>query len=125
MKKNRLAFILILVMIGFAAILVWQNRSKTTLSNKETAFAVRDTASITKIFIADLDTADVLLERTPQGWIANKEYKAHNRKVELLLETMMKLRVRSPVFGSQPRQCSKTHGRYFRQGRNLPDGASH
>lgn len=97
MKKNRLAFILILVMIGFAAILVWQNRSKTTLSNKETAFAVRDTASITKIFIADLDTADVLLERTTQGWIANKEYKAHNRKVELLLETMMKLRVRSPV----------------------------
>jgi hypothetical protein len=97
MKKNRLAFILILVLFGFAALLIWQNQSKSTLSNKETAFAVSDTASITKIFIADLDTADVLLERTAQGWIANKAYKAHNRKVDLLLETMMKLRVRSPV----------------------------
>ncbi len=97
MKKNRLALIIILILVALAAFLILENRGSSTLSSRETGFAVRDTASITKIFIADLDTADVLLERTPEGWTVNQEYKAQSRKVKLLLETMFKLRVRSPV----------------------------
>jgi hypothetical protein len=97
MKKNRLAFIIVAVLIVFAAILVWQSTANTTLSNKETNFAVRDTANITKIFIADLDTSDVLLERTSDGWTVNRDYKAQTSKVDLMLNTMMKLRVRAPV----------------------------
>ncbi len=97
MKRNRLAVIVLLILVVLAAILVWQGAGKTTLSSRETNFAVRDTASITKIFIADLDTADVLLERTDNGWAVNEAYKAQPNKIELLLNTMMKLRVRAPV----------------------------
>lgn len=97
MKKNRLALIIVLVLVVLAAFLIWENQGSSTLSDRETGFAIRDTASITKIFIADLDTAEVLLERTPKGWMANQEYLAQNRKINLLLETMFRLRVRSPV----------------------------
>jgi hypothetical protein len=97
MRKNRLAFIIVAVLVVFAAILLLQSTAKSTLSNKETNFAVRDTANITRIFIADLDTSDVLLERSSDGWVVNKEYKAQTSKVDLMLSTMMKLRVRAPV----------------------------
>ncbi len=97
MKNNRLAIIIILALVAIAAFLVLSSRSNTTLSNKETGFAVRDTANVTRIFIADLDTADVLLERISGGWKVNGEFDAQTRKVDLLLETMMKLRVRAPV----------------------------
>jgi hypothetical protein len=96
MKKNRFALILTIVVLLLAIVLVISNR-KSTLSQKETAFAIQDTASITKIFIADLDTNEVLLERQGNSWTLNKNYQAHGRKMDLLLSTMMKLRVKAPV----------------------------
>jgi len=76
--------------------LVVSNR-KSTLSQKETAFGIQDTASITKIFIADLDTNEVLIERQGNRWTLNQIYQAQSRKVDLLLGTMMKLRIKAPV----------------------------
>jgi hypothetical protein len=96
MKKNRLALILTLVLLALTLVLVFTNRN-STLDRKETSFAVSDTAAITKIFIADMDTNEVLLEREGNSWKLNGQYPAQSRKIDLLLNTMMKLRVRAPV----------------------------
>jgi hypothetical protein len=96
MKKNRLALLLTLVLLLLTLTLVVTNRT-STLDRKETSFAVSDTAAITKIFIADMDTNQVLLERKGLTWNLNGQHPAQSRKIDLLLNTMMKLRVRAPV----------------------------
>jgi len=96
MKKNRFALILTLLLLLVAVFLVVNNR-KSTLDRSESVFAVQDTASITKIFIANMDSSEVLLERANGGWVVNKHYEAQVRKVDVLLNTIMKLKVRAPV----------------------------
>lgn len=97
MKKNKFAIILTLILILIAVLLVFNKNYTSTLQSKETDFAVLDTASVTKIFIANLDTSEILLERDKNGWSLNKTYKAQQQKVDALLNTMLKLRVRGPV----------------------------
>ncbi|HMM10652.1 MAG TPA: DUF4340 domain-containing protein [Bacteroidales bacterium] len=97
MKRNRLAIYLTIFLVLIAIVLTISNTGNSTLDGKDADFAVLDTASVTKIFIADLDTQAVLLERKPDGWILNKEYRASQWKVDELLNTMLKLRVRGPV----------------------------
>ncbi|KAF0131387.1 MAG: hypothetical protein FD155_1051 [Bacteroidetes bacterium] len=96
MKNNRLAILLTSGLLLIAVFLILNQRSTGTLS-KDAEFAVYDTSSVTKIFIAGMDDREVLLEREPNGWKLNKEFKAQQRKVSDLLNTMMKLRVRTPV----------------------------
>lgn len=96
-KKNRFAFILTLVLLIIAAVLVISTNYNSTLQPKDADFAVLDTANVTKIFIADLDTNEVLLERANGGWIINGQHTANQHKVDVMLNTMLKLRVRGPV----------------------------
>ena len=96
MKNNRIALIITLFLVVVAVFFVWNKNATSTLHN-DADFAVSDTASVTKIFIADMNANEVLLERDSDGWILNKDYKAQQRKVSDLLYTMMKLRVRTPV----------------------------
>ncbi|MBK9291222.1 MAG: DUF4340 domain-containing protein [Bacteroidetes bacterium] len=97
MKKNRLALYLTIGLALTALVLVLTRSGSSTVDYKDADFAVLDTASVTRIFIADLDTNQVLLERTARGWTLNKDYKASQWKVDELLNTMLKLRVRGPV----------------------------
>lgn len=96
MKNNRIALIITLLLIVVAAFFIW-NQSTTSTLPKDADFAVADTSSVTKIFIADMNSNEVLLERNSGGWTLNKDYKAQQRKVSDLLYTIMKLRVRTPV----------------------------
>lgn len=97
-KKHFIIFVLILVL---AVVAVFTGNHYTTLKQKESDFSVRDTASITKIFMADNNVNEVLLERTPQGWILNKKYPANTKAVDFLLETLRKLKVKAPVAKSE------------------------
>ncbi|PKP52098.1 MAG: hypothetical protein CVT92_10615 [Bacteroidetes bacterium HGW-Bacteroidetes-1] len=97
MKKNRFAFILTLILIVVAVLLIWNKNYTSTIILKDADFAVQDTASITKIFIANLDTNQVLLERGTNGWTVNKINRAQQQKIDGMLNTMLKLRVRAPV----------------------------
>ena len=106
-KKNKFAFILTIVLLLIAILLVVNRNYTSTLQNKDADFAVYDTASVTKIFIADLDTSEVLLERTSNGWTVNSDYLANQRKIDVMLNTMMKLRVRGPVSKSSQENVVK------------------
>lgn len=99
MRKNRIIFmIVIIVLILTSIILLTTNNSSGTLKNKDKNFAVRDTANVHKIFLAKKDSSMILLERQSAGqWIINGEYEASPHRVNLLLETMCRIRPEQPL----------------------------
>ncbi len=96
MKNNRLAILITLALILLAGLL-FVVKNKTTRLPSEANFNISDTISVTKIFLASLDTNQVLLERKAEGWELNGKYKAQQRKIDELLATMQRVSVRAPV----------------------------
>lgn len=97
MKKNKPIIILAIILIAIAVLLIWNNRYLTTLRGDSADFQVWDTASITKVYLADRRDNETLLERTETGWTLNTDYKAHPKKIDQLFYTLYKVRVRMPV----------------------------
>ena len=97
MKKNKFAIILTIVLIAIAVLLIWNNRYLTTLRGDSADFMVWDTASITKVYLADRSDNETLLERQADGWTLNHDYKAHPKKIDQLLYTLYRVRVKMPV----------------------------
>ena len=97
MKKNRIAIIIAIITVAIAVVLIWNNRYLTSIHGSSADFMVWDTAAITKVYLADRLDNETLLERTDHGWTLNKEYKAHPKKIEQLMYTLYKVRVRMPV----------------------------
>ena len=97
MKKNKPAIIITIVLIAIAALLIWNNRYLTTLRGDSADFMVWDTASITKVYLADRMENETLLERQENGWTLNHDFKAHPKKIDQLMYTLYRVRVRMPV----------------------------
>lgn len=97
MKKNKTAIILAIVLIAIAILLFCNNRYLTTLRGDSADFMVWDTATITKVYLADRLDNETLLERHENGWTLNKDYKAHPKKIDQLMYTLYKIRIRMPV----------------------------
>lgn len=97
MKKNRTIILITLVLLVIAAALIITS-SNTTLRKNVSAFAVPDTAAVTKIFLADKSNNEVTLTRLPEGgWLVNGRSPAQQAKITSFLKTLMDLEVRSPV----------------------------
>jgi hypothetical protein len=97
MKRNRLLFILTILVV-IIGVLFLVNRRYTTLDDAESGFAIADTASVTKIFIVDKNNRSVLLmKEAPGKWMLNDKLLAQNFNVTMLLRTMKDLTVRYPV----------------------------
>jgi len=97
MKKNRIILIITILLLIVAVILIFRN-SSTTLGGKESDFAVKDTAAITRIFIADKNNNEVLLSRTASGaWLIDEKHRAHPAKIKSFIKTLADLSVRAPV----------------------------
>ncbi len=108
MKKNKFAIILLLVLIIIAITVVLSKSSRTTLDDKNAHFAVEDTASVTKIFLADKNNNTVLLTRDTSGcWMVNENYKASKAAMEILLKTIYSIDVKSPI-------AKKSHDNYVK-----------
>lgn len=97
MKKNKLSIIITIVLIAVAGLLIWNNRYLTSLRGDSADFMVWDTATITKVYLADRRDHETLLERTDDGWTLNSIYKAHPKAIEQLFYTLYRVRVRMPV----------------------------
>lgn len=98
MKKNNLILVAILAvgLIILAGILIKRELSENT--NKTLRdFAVSDTATINKIFLVNMNKDHVLLERSDSGWIINGQYKARKDLINILLETVKRIEIKSPV----------------------------
>lgn len=60
-------------------------------------FKIEDTASITKIFMADKNGQQITIERTKKGWRTPGGYPCRADAINLLLYTMKMMEVKSPV----------------------------
>ena len=96
-KNNRITIIITALLVVIAGVLIWNNRYISTNRGEESNFQVWDTASITKIYLADRKERESLLEREPQGWVLNGTYRAHPKQVQYLLTTLYKIRIKMPV----------------------------
>ncbi len=97
MNKNKTILLITFILAVLALILIF-SRSNTTLRKDVSEFAVRDTATITKIFMADKTDQKILLERAPGGkWRLNNKYEAHAENLQTLLRTLANMEVREPV----------------------------
>lgn len=98
-SRNTLLLVVLLVLIGAAAYFFSNKGSdKSTLNNEESAFAVADTASVNKIFIAYKNGESHTLERKPGNtWMLDNKYEAQKNQVNILLETLKRMEVKRPA----------------------------
>src|SRR5687768_16551973 len=97
MKKNRLLFVVVLLLAGITLFLFFKNR-QGTISEALRDFGVKDTGAVVKIFLANKSGQQTLLEKQKSGeWIMNGKAMARPDAVETLLATMHDIEVRSTV----------------------------
>lgn len=97
MKKNTRLLLIILVLI-VVAIALFLGRRSTTFNETESRFAIDDTTSLTRFFLADKKGATVLISRdSAGGWRVNHTMKANKMIVESFLGVASQLAVESPV----------------------------
>ena len=96
-KNNRITIIIAALLVVIAGVLIWNNRYISTNRGEDSDFQVWDTASVTKIYLADRKERESLLESKPQGWMLNNTYRAHSKQVQHLLTTLYKIRIKMPV----------------------------
>jgi len=87
----------LILLLAMVATFLLLNRSRSTLSSGDSDFAIRDTASVTRIFLADRAGSQIELTRPKGVWKVNGEIKARKDAVDQLLTTMMRMAVKSPV----------------------------
>ena len=71
------------------------------------SFHIRDTASITKIFLVDKNNRSIMLDRKEGQWFVNGDMPARYDAVKLLLSTLYNMRVKMPVALSAQEQIFK------------------
>jgi len=96
MKKNKIA-IIVLVLLLIASVWFFLNNKKGTIKETLRDFAVTDTASITKVFLADKENNSVTLEKVNGVWKVNGKYNARPDAIQTLLETIKRVDVKEPV----------------------------
>ena len=97
MKRN-LVMLIVLVIVGGIAAFIYSSQDTGTIRGEFMEFAVEDTASVNKIFMADKEGRTILLEMEERGrWRLNKQYMARQDAVENLLKTLHLQSMKAPV----------------------------
>jgi len=106
MQKRSSFFIItaLLLLIGIAVYVYFSKGKTTTVDEDMRNFSFKDTAKITKIFIADKNGNKSLLERTAKGWYVNNKYPCRTDAIINLLEVIKHVDVKMSV----PKQAKET-----------------
>jgi hypothetical protein len=104
---GRILPLLLLLALGGVALWLWRSRSNTTLAGPMADFAVRDTANIDRIFIAQMDGHTADLRRAGDHWTVNG-MPANQVPINTLLKTFIRVEVKTPVPMSMQANVLKT-----------------
>ena len=97
-KNNKLTIVIVAILVVVAGVLIWNNRYLSTVRGEAADFQVWDTSTVTRLYLADRNDHESLLERQPDNtWMLNGTYKAHSKQVQALLSTLYKVRIKMPV----------------------------
>ncbi|SFC52499.1 hypothetical protein SAMN05421780_106121 [Flexibacter flexilis DSM 6793] len=99
-NKNIIIGFLAVIILGGLAYLAWNKSNKTsTVEDWNADFAVRDTASITKIFISEKSGKTFTIKRQANSslWTINDSILAQPGNISLLLKTIRSVKMRRPL----------------------------
>ncbi|MBC8048405.1 MAG: hypothetical protein H7Y00_16515 [Fimbriimonadaceae bacterium] len=96
MKKNLIYFSVVIILALLAYFFVF-NKREGSYKAADSEFAVTDTNTIGKIFIADMRGDKITLERKEDHWIVNDITKARPESIVTLLRTIAQIKVDIPV----------------------------
>ncbi|MBR1792610.1 MAG: DUF4340 domain-containing protein [Bacteroidales bacterium] len=98
-KKRNILIIALVVVIGIIALIVSHNGAKKATFAQD--FHVSDISTITKIYMVDKNSHQVLLTRQSQTtdttWLVDERYAASQPMIDMLLETLNTMRIRQQV----------------------------
>ncbi|MBR1833948.1 MAG: DUF4340 domain-containing protein [Bacteroidales bacterium] len=99
-KKKNLIIIAAVVVVGLLALIIAKRGSRSATFEQD--FHVEDIASVSKVFIADKQNNQVLLERVIDStgdttWLVDGLHPASQPMIDLLLETLHDMRIRQQV----------------------------
>lgn len=98
MKKNRFTLIAVIILALAALYFLIFKSGFSTIGEKDNEFAVKDTGSITKIFIANKNNQSVTLTRVSKGqWMVNNHFIARPDCINTLLYTINMVTVKSII----------------------------
>jgi len=99
MKNNKVVILVLILLIAVALYFFSTQSSGSGSANKEAKsdFAIKDTASIDKIFIVDAKGQSVTLSKSDGAWLVNEKYTARPDNIRLLMKTFSRIDMRSPV----------------------------
>lgn len=97
MKKYNKSLFLLVILAVIALLLILRQNSGT-LQGSENTFAVDDTATITKFYLADRNNNSVKLVRIAgASWQLNDKYQVNPTTVQVMLQTFLNIDIKSPV----------------------------
>jgi len=96
MKKN-LIIIGLIAILGIVTIILISRNSNSSIKRELRDFAIEDTASIDRVFMVRKDNQQVTLTRVNDHWMVNGKYVVRTDAIDLLLKTLNRIRVKSPV----------------------------
>jgi hypothetical protein len=95
--KNYITHFIFFILLALVTLFLYQIRRSTTLDGRQMDFAITRPGSVSEITISGSD-GEVNLEKTESGqWLLNSQYEAREKAVDILLQTLVRLRVTSPV----------------------------
>ena len=94
MHKKKYVFI---VFISIAILYFFNNDKKISSHSNNCMFAVEDTSTVNKIFLADRNGTSILLEKIKNKWILNKKYDVKKSSINILLSTIKDIRIHKSV----------------------------
>lgn len=97
MKKNRIYIVVLILLLALAVILYLKKGGSGSISGSIKDFAVEDTASIDKIIISDKTGKILNLTKKNKVWFVNDTIKVRRDIIGILLETIKRVEVKSPV----------------------------
>lgn len=95
--KNIILVVVLIVLTGWVGWKYFGDKS-STIKSPLSEFSIKDTASITKVFIADMKGNQVLLERkNSTSWMVNGKYGVVQTHLNNMLSTINLMTVKAPV----------------------------
>jgi hypothetical protein len=93
-RTNLILGIIFLLLAGTTGWYLYQKNQLTSLKGADYQFAVEDTASIYKIFLADRMDNRITLERKDKYWTVNGDKRARQTAIDNLLETIKNVQLK-------------------------------
>jgi hypothetical protein len=86
-----------LALLGLTTLYFYQVRRSTTIERRQMDFAVSRPAAVSEITITG-NEGRIVLQRGEKGkWILNSRYEVRQRAIDIMLQTLARIRVISPV----------------------------